>query len=384
MHSIQFWKSWSAKDRIIFWISTLCVLGSVFFFWTSWLASPAPVITSDHFQQLQRIEVPSHSFSVGLVNLVVPADSYLIFENIFGSKLQPNVLALYIFLGALTFSFLFFITIITTLTRYWFLIGMGLVMLFLASLRMEALEVFGLTNKTITIALILLFGGLAFYFHSFRKEATFILRLLIFFALMILVIAVLFFFSHATSPFLHLAVNGLIPGIILTVIFIVMAAHEIVAAFVMITTQSAKSSKSLLHFSILTSIYLVNLFLMFASKMNFIEWSFLNINSFFILTLSGILGVWGFRQRSSVYENILSTESLGIFFFLPMMLIAFATMGYFAASASDMMMDALDDLIMAAHIGCGIIFFLYVIANFSPMLVKNLPVHKILYKPETM
>src|SRR5260221_2745291 len=157
MHSIQFWKSWSAKDRIMFWISILCVLGSVFFSWTSWLASPAPVITYDHFQQIQRIEVPSHSFSVGLVNLVVPADSYLIFENIFGSKLQPNVLALYIFLGALTFSFLFFITITTTLTRYWFLIGMGLAMLFLASLRFETMGILGLTSKVITVALVLFF-----------------------------------------------------------------------------------------------------------------------------------------------------------------------------------------------------------------------------------
>ncbi len=384
MHSIQFWKSWSATDQIIFWVSLLCVSSAVIFFWTSWSQSPAPVIAYDHFQQIQLIEVPSHSFQVGLVNLVVPADSYLIFENIFGSKLQPNVLALYFFLIALIVSFLFFITIITTLTRYWFLIGMGLVMFFLASLRFETMEILGLTSKVITVAFVLLFGGLAFYFHSFRKEATFVQRLLIFLVLIILVAIVLFYFSRATSPFLHLAVNGLITGIILTVIFILMVAHEIIAAFVFITTQSAKSSKSLLHFSILTSIYLVNLFLMFASKMNFIEWSFLNINSFFVLILSGILGIWGFRQRSSVYENILPTEALGIFFFLPMMLIAFATMGYFASSASDMMMDALDDLIMAAHIGCGIIFFLYVIANFAPMLLKNLSVHKILYKPETM
>jgi len=384
MHSIQFWKSWLKSYQVIFWFFSLCILTSIIFFWASWSASPAPVITYDHFQQIQRIEVQSHSFQVGLINLIVPADSYLIFENMFGSKLQPNIFALYFFIGALSISFLFFISIITTLSRYWFLIGMGLAMLFLASLRFEALEIFGLTNKTITIVVVLLFGGLAFYLNSFRKEATFIQRLLIFLPLIIVIAIISFFFSRVASPFLHLAVNGLVAGIILCLIFILMVAHEIIASFVTITTQSIKSSKSLQHFLILTVVYLVNLSLMFASKMGFIGWSFFSINSFFVLTVSAILGVWGFRQRAIVYENIISEEPIGVFFFLSMMLTSISAMGYFAASASDMMMDALDDLIMAAHLGCGIIFFLYVIANFGPMLVKNLPVYKVLYKPETM
>ncbi|HLZ15698.1 MAG TPA: hypothetical protein VKQ08_01610, partial [Cyclobacteriaceae bacterium] len=195
---------------------------------------------------------------------------------------------------------------------------------------------------------------------------------------------ILNFFSQAAAPFLHLAVNGLIAGIILCVIFILMVSHEIVASFVTIATQRLKSSKSLQHFLILTMVYLVNLALLFASKMGFIGWSFFSISPFFVLTVSAILGIWGFRQRGTVYEFILPGEPPGIFFFLSMMVTAISTMGYFAASASDMMMDAFDDLIMAAHLGCGIIFFLYVIANFGPMLVKNLPVHKVLYKPETM
>jgi len=384
MFSLQFWKSWSKPYQITFWIFSFFVSVSIIFFWISWSASPAPVITYDHFQQIQRIEVQSHSFQVGLINLVVPSDSYLIFENIFGSKLQPNSFALYFFLGALSISFLFFISIISTLSRYWFLIGMGLVMLFLAGLRFEALEIFGLSNKIITILVVLFFDGLAFYFHAFRKETTFIQRLLTFLVLIIAIAAGSFFFSHTASPFLHLAVNGLVAGIILCLIFILMVAHEVIAGFVTITTQSMKSSKSLQHFLILSAVYLVNLALMFASKMGFIGWSFFSINSFFVLTVSAMLGVWGFRQRGIVYENIISEEPIGVFFFLSIMLTSISTMGYFAASASDMMMDALDDLIMAAHLGCGVIFFLYVIANFGPMLVKNLPVYKVLYKPETM
>ena len=384
MFSLPFWKSWNKPYQVIFLAFILFISASIIFFWASWLESPAPVITYEHFQQIQHVEVPSHPFQVGLINLMVPTDSYLVVENILGSRLQPNVFALYFFLGALTISFLFFTTIITTLTRYWFLVGMSLVILFLASLRFESLEIFGLTDKTMTIAVILLFSGISFYFQAFRKEVSFSRRLLIFLFLASLVAVFSFFLAPVASPFLHLAVNGLVAGIILCLIFILMVSHEIVASFVTLTTQHLNSSKSLQHFLILTSVYLVNLALMFASKMGFIGWSFFSINSFFVLTISAILGVWGFRQRGVVYETIIPQEPIAVFFFLSMMLTGVAAMGYFAASASDMMMDALDDLIMAAHLGCGIIFFFYVIANFGPMLVKNLPVYRVLYKPETM
>ncbi|MBS1506192.1 MAG: hypothetical protein JSS79_06065 [Bacteroidetes bacterium] len=384
MLSFQFWKSWRKPDQIIFWILAAFVFVALIFFWQGWWISPAPVIANEHFQQIQKVQTATHSFQVGLLNLGIPADSYVILENIFGSHLHPNAFASYVFLAALMVAFLFFVAIISTFSRFWFLIGMGLVMLFLASLRLEALEVFGFTNKAVVAVAILLFGGLSFYFHSFKKESGLALRLVAFAALMAGLGVIIYFFSKATTPFLHLSVNGLLAGIILTIIFIVMVAHEIVASFVTITTESLRSSKSLQHFLILTVVYLINVALMFASKMGFIQWSFFSISSFFLLMVSAILGLWGFRKRSHLYEHILPTEPIAVFFFFTLMLVSFGAMGYFASSASDMMMDALDDLIMAAHIGAGIIFTLYVIANFGPMLRQNLAVHKVLYKPETM
>ncbi len=384
MPSFQFWKSWHKTDQVIFWFCAVFVSLTIIFFWQSWSVSPAPVITYEHFQHVQEVESTTHSFTIGLINVAVPAYSEVIFESIFGSPLQPNALAADLFLTALALSFVFFISIISSLSRFWFLIGMGLVILFLASLRLEAVEVFGLTNKTVAVGLVFLYGGLAYYLNAWKKNTSFIQRILSFLVLTLAVGLIVNFFSKAHAPFLHVSVNGLITGMILTVLFIMMVAHEIIAAFVTITTQSQKSSKSLQHFLVLVLVYLVNLALMFASKIGMISWDFFTVNAFLILTISAILGIWGFRQRIFIYDHILPSEPLGIFFFFSMMITAFATLGYFFSSASDMMIDAFEDLIMAVHLGVGIIFILYVIANFGPMLVKNLPVYRVLYKPEIM
>jgi tetratricopeptide (TPR) repeat protein len=384
MYSILFWKFWTTRERIIFWFLFACLFVSLILLGQAWAEWPAPAISYDHFQQLQSIEAPSHSFSVGLINLTVPADSYIIFENIFGSAFKPNVLASYFFLTTLAIAFVLFMSIAPSLSRYRFLITIGIAILFLVSLQVEAVEVFGLANRFVTVGLILLYGLLAFYFHSFKSEAHFSQRLLAFSALTALVGFVISYFTKTTLPLLHISTSGLFAGMIVCLIFIIMVSHEIIAAFVTIISKSLKSTKSLQHFLILTSIYLLNVFLMFASKMGILDWSFFSVSPFFLIAVSGVLGIWGFRQREVVHENILTDEPLRIYFFFSLGLVAFGAMTYFMSSASDMMIDVLEDFIVAVHFGGGLIFGLYVIANFSPMLAKNLSVYKILYKPETM
>ena len=384
MHSILFWKSWSTRERIIFWFLFACLLATLVLLWRGWSEWPAPAIGYDHYQQLQSIEAPSHSFSVGLINLAVPADSYVIFENIFGSAFKPNVFASYFFLSTLGVAFVFFMSIISSLGRYRFLISMGIAILFLASLQVDWLEVFGLTGRFVTIGLILIYGLLSFYFHAFKTEASFTQRLLAFSALTVLLGFVVSYFTKTTLPLLHLSTSGLIAGMIVCLIFILMVSHEIIASFVTIISKSLKSTKSLRHFLILTSIYLLNVFLIFASKMGILDWSFFSVSPFFLVAVSGVLGIWGFRQREAVHENILTDEPLRLYFFFSLALVAFGAMTYFMSSASDMMIDVLEDFIVAAHFGGGLIFGLYVIANFAPMLAKNLSVYKILYKPDTM
>jgi hypothetical protein len=384
MYSIQFWKHWQRPYQYFFGFLVTVFLLALVLFWRGHFLYPAPAIGYDHYQQLESIETPSHAFSVGVFNLTVPVDSYLIFENIFGSSLHPNIFASYFFLATLIISFVVFVAIVPDLSRYRFLIAMGIVILFLTSLQVDSLEVFGLQNQTVTIALILLYGLLAFYFHVQKTGLAFIKRFSVFAALTLVIGFGIYFFSKTTMPLLHVSTTGLLAGTVVCLIFILMVAHEIVAVFVTVITKSLRSQRSLQHFLFLTVIYLANVFLIFASKMGIIEWSSFSVSPFFLMTTSAVLGIWGFRQRQPQHENILDNEPLRIYFFLSLALVTLGSTTFFVSTASDMMIDALEDYIIACHFGVGLIFMLYVIANFAPMLKNNLSVYKVLYKPETM
>lgn len=384
MNSIAFWKSWGKPYQSLFWLLSLTLLLSVLYFWYAYYSNPDPVITWDQYQQLNTEEVRIRTFSTGIFDIPVDGDNYLIYEILEGSELQPNTTASYFFLIVFSISMLMLIAVVSSLSRFWFIIGMGIFCLFMVSLQIESTKVFGLTNKIPSIVSLLLFCCLAYFFHAIRSGTIFIIRFLSFGTLYLLLLLSLAFFGQVQDPLLHLSVNGFALAVILTIIFILMVAHEIPAAFINIITQGSRQSKSLQHFLVIFAFYIGNLLLAYLIKIGYISLNIWVIDFFLLFTASALLSIWGFRQREPQFESILSANPLGTYFILSMAAISFGAIGYFMASANDTILIVIKDLIIYSHLGYGIIFLFYVISNFGSMLTKNLQVHKVLYKPTVM
>src|SRR5690606_35775542 len=103
-----------------------------------------------------------------------------------------------------------------------------------------------------------------------------------------------------------------------------------------------------------------------------------------LLSISAVLGLWGFGHREHMYQNIFSFAPLGAYFFLCMGIICFATTGHLLNNANDPAIKIIRDFIIFSHTGFGIIFITYLFSNYVLMLARNLPVHKVLYNPTRM
>lgn len=384
MHSLQFWKSWHKPHQYFLFVLALMLMLSIWYFWYSYLISPSPVITWEHYQELQTEEIPIRTFPVGLHSIQVKADNFKVFEVLAGSDLQPNLPALQIFLIFFVISIITLIAIITTLSRFWFLIGMGVFSLFAISLQLEALEIFGLTNKLAALGVIVPVVGLAYFFHAFNSSAGFLKRIIFFSLLVILLGITITFISPVADPLLHISVNGYSIGLILTIVFILMIGHEIPAAFINLLTQGTRQTKSMRHFLFISGAYLLNLLISYAIEVGYLDWDIWVIDFFILFTASALLGIWGFRQREVQYESILPANPLGIYLIVALACLSFATLGLFFSTANDTVTGVLHDIILYSHLGYGIIFIFYIISNFGAMLSQNLQVYKVLYKPKTM
>jgi tetratricopeptide (TPR) repeat protein len=383
MYSIQFWKSWPVVNQRIFWVFVVEGALALVFLWTSNFYSPAPVLIPRTFQQLESVEFSSRSFPLAIFNLSIPAEVYLIFERTIGAPLRPNLSAPVFFVGVMVFSMIGLLSVITTLRRFWFYLGMGSFILLLVSLRLESVKIFGFSNSLPTAVVIALLGGPAYYFQYLNRTSSFTRRLFIFAGIYLVVGAVIFRFSQVQHPFLLISANSLIACTLLTFIFIFTVAHEILASLIFAVSQGTRQKRSLRHFLTISTIYLINLGLLYADRKHFLHWNF-PVSLFLFITFSGILGLWGFRQREPQYEGIIEANPFGVFLYLSLAAVAFSTIGYFLATANDPVIQLAQDAILYSHMGYGLIFLVYVISNFAPMLAGNLQVYRVLYKPTNM
>jgi len=382
MQSLWFWKNWQLPYRNIFYAMAGLFILSVAFLWASYLETPGGVIHWEKLQEQKIVETTVHSFRLGPFELQIPGESYVILEYFNGSDITPNLTASYIFLAIFSLASVILITVISALERFWYYVGMALLMVFIVSLRFEVLNLFGQNNSTAIIAVLILYCAPSFYFNRFNTDVPFLKRLAVFTGITALLAIIIYFFAETPVPFFQMGMAAYTAALIVSVLFIIMIAGDIVAGFVYITTSHG--SRSMRHLFIICGIYIINLFITALHELGLIHWNFIYINLYLLLTVSAVLGLWGFRNRESLYGYLVKFAPYGAVAFLALGAIAMATTGHMLASANDPALRIIRDAIIFSHTGYSFIFVLYVVSNFIGLLVQNRPIYKVLYSPRRM
>ena len=382
MRKSFFWKTWITEYRRIAYLSGAIGLVLIVFMWYGYSQGAYGVTDWVKLQEQKVIETNIHSFQLGPFNLSIPADSYVILEYFQGSEIKPNVLASYVFLGALIFGAILLLTVITTFEKIWYLVGMALFILFIGSLRLEVLGIFGWYHKAPDIIALVAFSLASFYFNRIRIYTSFSVRLLVFAGIVGVIALVISLFAEVDFPFYHLSLTGYTGALILSVLFIILIAHEILASFVYLAGQT--NSGNLRHFSLLALFYMVNVIIATFHEIGAITWDFVYVSPYVLLTISAVIGLWGFRQRESLYQNIFPFAPFGAYAYVALAIICFATTANFLGNANDPALKLIRDAVLFSHAAYGIIFLVYIFSNYVLLLARNLPVYKVLYNPNRM
>jgi Flp pilus assembly protein TadD len=383
MSSFFFWKSWAKEYRYTWFVAAVFFLLSLVFMWNSWFKGPDGVTDWVTLQEQKILDIDVHSFRLGPFEIKVPAESYVIFEYFNASRISPDLTSSYLFLGITAVSIVLMLGIISTLDKFWYYFGMGLFIIFVVTLRFEVIGLLGNYNRILVSAGVLaLYVVPSFIFNQFRPATPFVIRLIVFATVTIILVAAIKLLSTVEYPFYHLYLTSFTGTLVISMLFIILVAHEIIAGFVYMVTQG--TSKSLFHLLIISLIYLGNLFITALYLLRAIQWDFIYINAFLLITLSAVLGIWGFKNRENRYGNILPFYPFGAIFFLAIGAICFATAGQLLANYNDPGIKIFRDLIVYSHFGYGLIFIFYLLSNFGQLMADNRPVYKVMYEPKRM
>ncbi len=383
MYSIRFWENWVPEFNQPFKFFGLAIIVlTIFLMWAVWI-SPAPTVTWQFWQEREVTEVPVHQFQTGPFSLQVSADNIVLFENLLGNDFDIQTWPVYLYLPCILLGLILLISILSTLSRFWFFIGSGLIIFLITSLQLELLYVLGQSNKLPAIFLMVVVIGTGLLFQYYFQAASFINRLATFTATITGSFALLAILSEAPAPVIYIAVGFIPASIVLTVLLAIFTAHEILATIIYLITRGLKGSNGFAHFLILSLIYLTNLVAVYLGDKGWFRWDY-SINPVLLIILSATLGIWGIRRQQEQTEDFLLAGPLGPMAIMALLMIALGSSVFFYATGNDAAVETIRNMSLYAHMGFGGIFILYVISNFSSFLRNNYPVIKVLYKPTAM
>lgn len=386
MSTLLFWKSWPNHLRHLYQGLLLLLALAFIFYFVGYFWSSRLLIQWDTISQLKTISLLLDNFQFAGIPLKIPADYYVISQIYQGSDIQYSIWPAYILLGMISCCLVLALAVVTDLSRFWFLASQIVFIFILVAFKLEQLLLFDRTDKVALILAFVLYLPAGYYLHAVKKEVSLLKRILVFGAITMLFAAVVYFFSGVNKPFFYLVSYGITVPIVLTVIFILFTAHEVIYGFLVLITRSntPNSSNSFFHFFAISLIYLVNVLLLYLKNSRRIDWDFYYLDAFWIFIATTLIGIWGLRQRQQLYRNILPFNPYGAMGYLALAVVSFGTIGYFFATANDPTIEAFEDAIVFGQLSIGFMYLLYILFNFRSVLIENLKVYKVVYKPQKM
>ncbi|CAH0996817.1 hypothetical protein EMA8858_02952 [Emticicia aquatica] len=380
MQKLFFWQNWPKTERFSFLSILVILVISLLFLAFYCFKGLENVIHWDILSELDEIPSTLDSFSDGNLKFTINGNAYIVKEHFLASTMAINLLANHVFGICFAIGLCLLLSAFSSMSRYWFLGGMVLLAGILITFHLEI--VFNTINQMPFLVAFGMFAGLAFYFNTFEIQASFFKRFLFFVAITIIAGSLIGFMSKTQMPSFAILSYGLLSAIIISAIFILFVSHEILSGLVWVVSNSGvKNRNHLSSFLAISSIYLLNVLLIYLEKSQYIDWNILSISPLVLYVSSMILGIWGFRDYCE-QANFFNFRTIGAWLYLGLAIISTATIGYAYATANDSLIEAFEDFISYSHFAVGLCFFFYVLINFTQLLLKGLDVHKVIYKPK--
>lgn len=386
MKDLFFWNKWTVPPRIGYTFALLCLVAAIsaaLFMQHNGVAAFYKVI---NYTELDSVEIVVDTFMNSYLQFTFKMPNFLVLSRhqLAGTSYTDFFQLLYLAVTWLSLSLL--LSVVSMLrSRIWFYVGLAPFVFLFALLDWVQIQPFGWNEQVVLVALTIIYGVVAYIFHAFAEHIAIGWRWLVF---SVISVAIFYGLQQGTNVNLisHLAQYGLVLPLIITVLFVLIVAVDNMAILLLIATESSlvKGKAAFINFLVLSFIYLGNVLLVYLKMRYVIDWELYYITPLGLLTVSAVLGIWGFRQRNKGFANVLPFFLGGALLYIGLGVIAFSTIAYMYAIGNDALITAFETIILLVHFGVGAVFLIYVFVNFGALLWQGLQVHKVLYEPKLL
>lgn len=382
MSTLLFWKEWPKIHRLFYLSLWVIFFLSIFVFIYVYFQGSDFISQWLVLEELDLSKAKIGEVKVGMFSLPLEGQLYLSGSSYDAAYFQLPIWVYPIYGLVLALMGVLILTILSTLRPLWFAGGMTIFIFYLSTLNMDYVISWGNYTQIFLIISLVTYIGLSYYLNAYLKNIGFGVRFLAFLVLSLVLGTILMLFSSVKNPVIYLINYGALIPVMLTLLFITITAHDIVRTFFYLITrynpQGAQSN--LIHFSIITLFYLVNLVLIHLKQREIFVLDIYYLNVYWLFIIGAILGVWGYQQRQVLIQHILPFDYQTAFGYICLAILSFATITFYFVTSNDAMTDVFQDFILFSYIAYGFTFYIYIMSNFADLMRQGVDVNGFVYE----
>ena len=388
MKLLIFWKSWSKPEKAILLLSGLVLFTCLSIYFYRFYLGVNGAIEWQANTDIQRVEQTLSSFERFGETFEIKGSNFINRTFFSASAIELNPMHTKLFFGFFCFSFILILTGISFIKKStWFAVAMTFIGVGLYFFSFDLLESFGLQNNIILSIGFFLFVGITALFNIIKENKTSLLiRLAGISFVVVTFFSVIILNAQVEIPIYYLTNYSAKSLSIVVFLFSALVGYDILAFFFYIITSSKSfsSSKSLMNFLVISALYLGSLFIFFLHQIHYISWNITLFNPFILLVVSTVLGFWGQHKRRELFLEELNYRKGGVWIYMGMAILSISSVAYAFQTSNTAMIASFEEGIIYTHLTMGGAFVIYVMKNFRVPILEGLSVWGRLYFPEEL
>lgn len=349
-----------------------------FFIWDHGILPVVPGIFTE------ATEVPLDFIQLGYELFPLELDNFLIFQNY--ESLPPATYPLV----SLAFGLLVWIllnlsfALISGLRGLYFIGATALLIFMLTFSGINGLNIGGLSSNYALIAMICGTIIPVVLISFFAEKWSLSLRFVVIFLVSTSTLLTLVFLSDISQPMHWVAENLSIPAAIVSALFLLHIGNAFLTGTTvfLIKLNKGTSLKITWHILFVFALYFLLVLFTLLDIMGEVNLPFPTVPPIILMLISGSMGYAVLKLKLSQSENQFGSPFLALSLYLVSFAIALLTWGKAGFSENQPLYEFFNHFFLYGQIALTLLFFIYLMSNFSQVLNSGTDVEKILFKPQ--
>ncbi len=377
-------KTQSASDNLLKGVILfLIIAGGIallysFFIWDEDFMPIVPGIFSE------TIKVPVQFYNLGPDFIPLEVENFLLFQN-FESLPPSRFPQLTLLYGGITWLlFNIGLALVSMLKKMYFIGATGILIVLLSLSGINGLNIVSIASNYALI--VLLVGTLVptILLSFFAERLSILIRFGIIFLISSSCLYLMTHLAENVEPWLWLSENFTFVAAIISALFLLHIGHAVISgsSYFLIELNKGSELKISYHITILFILYFLLVLFTLLGTMGEVNLPFPTVPPLILMVVAGTMGYFVLQLKVSQIEQPYEFESVGKLFYL--LGFAFTTWTWARAGfvGNQPLSEFFNHIFLYGQIALSLMFFLYLMANFSELINTGKDIETILFKPE--